>query len=90
MADDRYEHFAAHFIAGGLLAISCSHPLQLLSNGVVLTICAGALEIIQSWIPNRTSSARDFATSTFGAWLAIVLIGVVRWARDSIAAASPK
>lgn len=88
MADDRCEHFAAYFIAGSLLAISYSRPRQLLSNGIVLAICAGVLEIAQSWIPGRTSSAGDFVASTFGAWIAIVLIGVLRRARDSIAAVS--
>ena len=60
MADDRCEHFAAYFIAGSLLAISYSRPRQLLSNGIVLAICAGVLEIAQSWIPGPDVERRRF------------------------------
>lgn len=88
MADDRYEHVVAYFIAGSLLAVRYSRPSQLILNGVVLVSCAAALEIVQLWIPDRTSSVYDFAASAFGACVALVLVGALRWARDSMAAVS--
>jgi VanZ family protein len=86
MPDELYEHFVAYFITGSFLAIGYSRPTQLVSSGILLVICAGALEIIQLWIPGRTSSAVDFVTSSFGAWMGLILIGVLRRARDGMAA----
>ena len=79
LGNDYYEHFAAYFTAGSLLAIGYLRPMQ---SGVLLAICAGSLEFVQLWIPGRTASAGDFATSTIGAWIGLLVIVVVRRARD--------
>ncbi len=82
LGNDYYEHFAAYFITGCLLAIGYLRPMQLLSSGVLLPICAGSLEFVQLWIPGRTASAGDFAISTIGAWIGLLLIVVVRRAHE--------
>ena len=78
LGNDDYEHFAAYFIIGSLRAIGCLRPMQLLSSGVLLAICAGSLEFVQLWIPGRTASAGGFATSAIGAWIGLLVIVVVR------------
>ena len=87
MADDDCDHFAAYLIASSLLAIGYSRSDQLLSNALSLALLAGLLEIVQSLIPGRNPSAWDFAMSAFGSGAGVALVGVVRWARDSAAAA---
>lgn len=79
---DLSEHFVAYLFVGGLLAIGYPRPMQLLSRGILLTICAGSLEFVQLWIPGRTASAGGFATSTVGAWIGLLLIVVVRRAHE--------
>jgi VanZ family protein len=86
IADGRYEHFAAYFIAGLLLGLGYPRPGQMLVSGLLLAIGAGALEAAQLWIPGRTASAEDLAISTLGAWSALVLIGLLDWTRDRRAA----
>ena len=56
--------------------------MQLLSSSVLLDICAGSLEFVQLWIQGRTASAGDFATSTIGAWIGLLIIVVVRRAHE--------
>ncbi len=82
LGNDYYEHFAAYFITGCLLAIGYLRPMQLLSSGVLLPICAGSLEFVQLWIPGRTASAGDFAISTIGAWIGLLVTVVVRRAHE--------
>jgi VanZ family protein len=81
LGNDRAEHFFAYLIAGSLFAIGYVRPTQLLSSGMMLTVCAGALEFVQLLIPGRLASPRDFIASTIGAWigfLAVVAIGQAR------------
>ena len=61
LGNDFREHFVAYFFMAGLLAIGYLRPMQMLSRGVLLTICAGSLEFVQLWIPGRTASAGGFA-----------------------------
>jgi VanZ family protein len=81
LENDFYEHFAAYFITASLLAVGYPRPMQLLSSGVLLAICAGSLEFVQLWIPGRTASVRDFAAGAAGAWIALLIV-VVRRARE--------
>ncbi len=90
LGNDHYEHFAAYFITGSLLAIGYLRPMQLLSSGVLLAICAASLEFVQLWIPGRTASAGGFATSTIGAWIGLLLIVAVRRAHERRIVASYK
>jgi hypothetical protein len=80
LANGYYEHFTAYFITGSLMGIGYSRPKQLLSSAIMLALCGGTLEIVQLWIPDRTADVGDFAASAFGAWAALVLTCVIRWA----------
>jgi VanZ family protein len=82
LGNDYYEHFAAYFITGSLLAIGYLRPMQLLSSGVLLAMCAGSLEFAQLWIPGRTASIGEFATGTIGAWIGVLVIVVIRRAHE--------
>ncbi len=82
LGNDLCEHFTAYFIAGSLLAVGYLRPMQLLVSGVLLAICGGSLELVQLWIPGRTASVADFATSTIGAWVGLLIIVVVRRAYE--------
>jgi VanZ family protein len=82
LGNDLCEHFAAYFITGSLLAVGYLRPMQLLSTGILLALCGGSLELAQLWIPGRTASAADFATSTIGAWIGLLVIVVVRRAHE--------
>jgi VanZ family protein len=90
LGNDYGEHFVAYVVMGGLLAIGYLRPMQLLSRGVLLTMCAGSLEFVQLWIPGRTASAGGFATSTIGAWIGLLLIVAVRRAHERRIVASYK
>jgi len=82
LGNDLGEHFVAYLFMGGLSAIGYRRPMQLLSRGVLLTICAGSLELVQLWVPGRTASAGGFATSAIGAWIGLLLIVAVRRAHE--------
>jgi VanZ family protein len=82
LGNGRAEHFVAYFITGGLFAIGYFRPMQQLASGVMLAICASSLEFVQLWIPGRTANARDFAASTIGAWVGLLIIANIRRARE--------
>jgi VanZ family protein len=90
LGNDYLEHFIAYFVAGGLMALGYLRPMQLLSSGILLAICAGSLEFIQLWIPGRTSSAGGFTSATVGAWIGLLVIVVVRRAHERKLAVSYK
>jgi VanZ family protein len=80
LGNDRFEHFVVYFLTGSLWAIGL--PMPLLSSGALLAIGAGSLEFVQLWIPGRTASAGDFATSAMGAWTGLLAIIAIRWAHE--------
>jgi VanZ family protein len=82
------EHFCAYFLASSLFAVGYSRPSQRLSSSLLFAICAGLLEFVQSWIPGRTASASDFAASTLGAWIGLLIAIAVRRAHERIFVAS--
>jgi len=90
LGNDYYEHFAAYFIIGSLLAFGYLRPMQLLSSGVLLAICAASLEFVQLWIPGRTSNVGGFATAMVGAWVGLLVIVVLRRAHERKFAVSYK
>ena len=90
LGNDYYEHFIAYFVTGGLLAVGYPRPLQRLSSGLLLAICAGSLELIQLRIPGRTSSVGGFVTAAAGAWTGILLVMLVKWAHERKFAVSYK
>ena len=82
LGNDYFEHFVAYFVAGSLLAIGYLRPMQLLSSGILLAICAGSLEFVQLWIPGRTPNVGGFATAMVGAWVGLLVIVVLRRAHE--------
>jgi VanZ family protein len=64
--------------------------MQFLLSGVLLAVCAGSLEFVQLWIPARTASAGEFATSAIGAWVGLLIIASIRRARERKLVASYK
>src|SRR6266481_2783066 len=90
LGNDYYEHFVAYFVAGSLLAMGYLRPIQLLSSGILLAICAGSLEFVQLWIPGRTSNVGGFATAMVGAWVGLLVIVVLRRAHERKFAVSYK
>src|SRR5215469_4454289 len=78
LGNDYFEHLAAYFIAGGLLAVGFPCPMQQLASWSLLATCAGVLELLQRSIPDRTASIGEFATGVFGAGLGIMAIFVIR------------
>jgi VanZ family protein len=84
LGNDRAEHFIAYLLAGSLFAVGYVRPLQLLSSGVMLTACAGALEFVQLLIPGRLASPRDFIASTIGAWIGFLAAAAIGQARGRI------
>lgn len=90
LGNDDGEHFIAYLVTAGLSAIGHQSPMQLLSRGVLLTICAGSLEFVQLWIPGRTASAEGFASSTIGVWIALLVVVAVRRVHERRIVASYK
>jgi VanZ family protein len=84
LGSDRAEHFVAYLVTGCLFAIGYVRPLQLLSSGVMLTICAGALEFVQLLIPGRHASPRDFIVSAIGAWIGFLVVVAIGQARGRV------
>jgi hypothetical protein len=78
LGNDYFEHLAAYFIAGSLLAIGFPRPMQQLASWTLLATCAGVLELVQRSIPDRTASIGEFAIGVFGAGLGIMAIFVIR------------
>lgn len=76
LANGRYEHFAAYFIAGALFGIGYPLPKHRRTAALMLALCSGMLEVVQLWIPDRTANVDDFVASTFGAWAALILISI--------------
>ena len=82
LGNDYCEHFIAYFVTGCLFAIGYPRPIQLLSSGVLLAVCAGLLEFVQLRIPGRTANVGGFVTAAVGAWIALVIVVLVRRARE--------
>jgi len=84
LGSDRAEHFIAYLTVGSLFANGYARPLQLLSSGVMLTICACAWEFVQLMNPGRLASPRDFIVSTIGAWIGFLAVVAFRQVRGRI------
>lgn len=84
LGNDHVEHFVAYLVAGSLFAIGYVRPVQLLASGVLLTICAGALELAQLLIPGRLASPRDFIVSATGAWIGFLAGAAIGRARGRV------
>jgi VanZ family protein len=90
LGNDLCEHFVAYFITGSLLAAGYLRPMQLLLSSVLLAISGGSLELVQLWIPGRTASTAEFATSAIGAWIGLLAVVILRRAHERRAVVFPK
>ena len=62
-----FEHFIAYFLTG-LVFASGSRSLRHLSVMIAgLVVLAGAMEILQNFVPNRSPQVIDFFVSSLGA-----------------------
>jgi hypothetical protein len=66
------EHFGAYLGTGLLLALAYPQLCAIIAPG--LAVYSAALEIAQTWIPGRTASIADFAVSSLGACVGVVLV----------------
>jgi hypothetical protein len=73
LADKHIEHFGAYFVTGCLFALAYPRPRQLVLSCALLSVCVAVLESVQLEIPGRTSSFTDFAVSTCGASVGLLL-----------------
>lgn len=78
LEDKHVEHFSAYLAAGMLWAMGWRRDRQLLLAGGALAACSATLEIIQLWVPGRTSSVADFLASSLGAWAGLAMIYLLR------------
>jgi hypothetical protein len=74
LGEKHIEHLAAYLGAAILLAAGYPRRLQFILIGILLSVCSGVLEIVQLWVPGRSSSAADFAASSLGAWIGVAAI----------------
>jgi len=77
-ASNKLEHFSAYFVAAMLLRIGHTRRQTSLGIAVLLPILAGSLEIAQLWIPGRHARLTDFAVSSFGVWVALAALLLLR------------
>lgn len=75
---DGYEHTLAYALTAlmiGLLPPGNLCPTWLCA---ALLLYAGALEVLQTWVPGRTASIEDFLASGTGAALGILIAVIAR------------
>ena len=70
------EHFGAYLATGLLVALALRRTSATIVVG--LSLYSAALEIAQMWIPGRTAGFADFASSSLGACLGVVLVWAAR------------
>ena len=69
-ASGQFEHIMAYSITSALLIFSGNAPAPII---VGLSLLSGQMEIIQISIPGRHASFADFAASSIGAVIGVVL-----------------
>jgi VanZ family protein len=84
LENDYLEHFVAYFMTACLLAIGYPRPLSSLASGIMLTLCAGGLELVQLWVPGRTASIGDFNASVLGTCGGILVVLAAAWSRPAL------
>ena len=85
------EHFIIFAMAGAVCALS--FPNRLLSLAVVAMASAGAIEVIQLWVPGRHARVSDFVVDVLGAWFGLgvcVLFQTLRAGGDRSGAPGPR
>jgi VanZ family protein len=76
LGEKHIEHLAAYLGTSILLGAGYPRRFQLILIGVLLAAGSGTLEIVQFWIPGRSSSTVDFAASSLGAWVGVATISL--------------
>lgn len=84
LGSDHLEHFVAYFMTACLLAMGYPRPLDRLASGIMLTLCAGALELVQLWVPGRTASIGDFNFGMLGACGGILAVWAAAWSSRAL------
>jgi VanZ family protein len=84
LESDHFEHFIAYFMTACLLAIGYPRPLGLLASGIMLTLCAGGLELVQLWVPGRTASIGDFNAGMLGTCGGILAVLAAAWSSHAL------
>src|SRR4029077_7806271 len=74
LASGFYEHFAAYFLTSSALAIGYRSKPQALRIICGLSALSAIFEILQIWIPGRTSKFQDFVVSSTGATVGVVVV----------------
>ncbi len=88
LGNDLAEHCVAYFITASLFASGYQESIHLLSSGVLLATCAGLLELVQLWIPGRMANVSEFAAGMLAAWLGLLVVAVIRFARERLVVVS--
>jgi len=73
------EHFAAYLVAASALILGYPGVRRAVTIASALPVYAAVLEILQSWVPDRSARLIDVVAGALGAWGGIALILVVRW-----------
>ncbi len=76
-----YEHFAAYSMTSSVLLLGYRGRLYAFLITIFLSALSGIFEILQLWIPGRTSQFSDFLVSSLGAIAGVVVISVALWLR---------
>ena len=76
LGEKHMEHLVAYLGTSILLAAGYPRRFQLILIGVLLASGSGVLEIVQLWIPGRSSSPVDFAASSLGAWVGVATMSL--------------
>jgi VanZ family protein len=72
------EHFAAYMAVAGVLAMGFASPLAALAVAVLLSLEAGAMEVLQAWVPGRHTSLNTALISAAGAILGVMVGGLLQ------------
>ena len=72
-AGGEYEHGVAYALVG--FAFGCGYRLlrPRLFSGVALMAAAATLEVLQNFVPGRSPEVIGFLTSSFGAWMGLLV-----------------
>jgi VanZ family protein len=62
------EHFSAYAICGAMMALGFPRLRQMLALAGSLVLISALLEIVQTWIVERTPFISDFVASSLGAF----------------------
>jgi VanZ family protein len=81
-APNALEHFAAYLLSGLILTRAFGSYRRAPMAITLLIMLAGALEIVQLWVPGRTVDFTDWEASSLGAMTGVLLIRV--WHRTDL------